>query len=395
MRKLTQEEVINRLQEIHKNEDGTPKYIYDEHFKYINKRTDVTVLCPKHGYFTINAWNHLRGQGCKECGLETISKKLRKSKEQFQKDLDNKCDGKYEAIGEYVKENIPIKIRCRTCGNEFVGKPIDLLFNRKVCDKCKVIYNKKEFKKDELIELFNQTHNQKYDYSILEDKIYYMSDNIDVICPKHGKFTTNVRRHLIKNGCKLCGYEKWNQARIVGVDVFRERLFDVNPNILFNNDDYIDTNTRMIFTCKKCGRTFYRTPTNIIFANPYCPNCESDKSRLEKEIKEFLEDNNIEYIYNCGKSYLDWIGKKRIDFYLPKYYIGIECQGLQHFEMVEYFGGEDGLKETQRRDREKKEICEKNNIKLLYYSNLHINYPYKVFEDKNELLIEILNYDRD
>ena len=80
---------------------------------------------------------------------------------------------------------------------------------------------------------------------------------------------------------------------------------------------------------------------------------------------------------------------------MPKYYIGIECQGIQHFEMVEYFGGEDGLKETQRRDREKKEICEKNNIKLLYYSNLHINYPYKVFEDKNELLIEILNYDRD
>lgn len=31
-----------------------------------------------------------------------------------------------------------------------------------------------------------------------------------------------------------------------------------------------------------------------------------------------------------------------------------------------------------------------HGIKLLYYSNLHIDYPYKVYEDKEELLKEIV-----
>lgn len=34
-------------------------------------------------------------------------------------------------------------------------------------------------------------------------------------------------------------------------------------------------------------------------------------------------------------------------------------------------------------------LCNKYGVKLLYYSNLHINYPYKVYEDEDELLNEI------
>ena len=42
------------------------------------------------------------------------------------------------------------------------------------------------------------------------------------------------------------------------------------------------------------------------------------------------------------------------------------------------------------RDNRKRKLCEEHGIKLLYYSNLGIEYPYKVYEDKNELLNEIL-----
>lgn len=40
----------------------------------------------------------------------------------------------------------------------------------------------------------------------------------------------------------------------------------------------------------------------------------------------------------------------------------------------------------------KRELCELNDVNLLYYSNLGIEYPYVVFEDKELLLKEIFNY---
>ena len=47
-----------------------------------------------------------------------------------------------------------------------------------------------------------------------------------------------------------------------------------------------------------------------------------------------------------------------LDFYLPEYNIAIECQGIQHFKRIEYFGGEKSFKEQKNRDTIKKELCE-------------------------------------
>lgn len=44
---------------------------------------------------------------------------------------------------------------------------------------------------------------------------------------------------------------------------------------------------------------------------------------------------------------------------------------------------------TIKCDNKKKKLCDKQGVKLLYYSNLGIEYPYDVFEDKDKLLEEI------
>ena len=43
-----------------------------------------------------------------------------------------------------------------------------------------------------------------------------------------------------------------------------------------------------------------------------------------------------------------------LDFYLPDYDIGIECQGRQHFAPVEKYGGVSGFEDTKIRDGIKK-----------------------------------------
>ncbi|NMQ18390.1 hypothetical protein E4P82_03755 [Candidatus Competibacter phosphatis] len=36
-----------------------------------------------------------------------------------------------------------------------------------------------------------------------------------------------------------------------------------------------------------------------------------------------------------------------IDVWIPKLKIGIEYQGIQHFNVIKHWGGEDGLRKTQ------------------------------------------------
>ena len=61
--------------------------------------------------------------------------------------------------------------------------------------------------------------------------------------------------------------------------------------------------------------------------------------------------------------------QQSLDFYLPKYNIAIEYQGRQHFEQVEKFHkNETEFKTQANRDEVKKILCEKNGIKLIYFT---------------------------
>jgi very-short-patch-repair endonuclease len=73
--------------------------------------------------------------------------------------------------------------------------------------------------------------------------------------------------------------------------------------------------------------------------------------------------------------------KLQLDFYLTDYNVAIECQGRQHFEIINEFGGEKIFMETQERDEIKKQVCEKHGVKLFY-----VNYNDNVKEKLDEIL---------
>ena len=78
-----------------------------------------------------------------------------------------------------------------------------------------------------------------------------------------------------------------------------------------------------------------------------------------------------------------------LDFYLPDFNIAIECQGGQHFSPIDLFGGEEFFNKTLLRDGIKNKLCAEHGIKIIYFSNAHIDYPYQVLESYNKLLNEI------
>lgn len=62
-----------------------------------------------------------------------------------------------------------------------------------------------------------------------------------------------------------------------------------------------------------------------------------------------------------------WLGLQSLDVFIPSLSVGIEYQGLQHYEPVAIFGGEDKFIETLERDERKRRLCKENGVKLIYW----------------------------
>lgn len=85
----------------------------------------------------------------------------------------------------------------------------------------------------------------------------------------------------------------------------------------------------------------------------------------EQKTKESLIALNINFIQEYKFS--DCKNKKPLpfDFYLPDYNICIECDGIQHFKPIKYYGGEEKFIQRQQNDKIKTQYCKNNNIKLI------------------------------
>ncbi len=63
-----------------------------------------------------------------------------------------------------------------------------------------------------------------------------------------------------------------------------------------------------------------------------------------------------------------WLQGQEIDIFIPDLNIGIEYDGIQHFKAIDVWGGEEALKENQKRDSEKNKKCLENNIQLIRFN---------------------------
>ena len=79
------------------------------------------------------------------------------------------------------------------------------------------------------------------------------------------------------------------------------------------------------------------------------------------------------------------------DIFISGLNVAIEYQGIQHFQPIEFFGGEKNFERQLIRDREKYELSKENNVYLVY-----INYDEEISEEliKNKVN-NILNADKD
>lgn len=368
--------------------------------EYINSHSKVTIQCKKCGnVFSKIAGDHLTSKsgGCLKCrnfkkknnpsSVKKTQRRLKIDIETIQQRIFDLCGDKliYD-ISEYKNTNKPITFKCTECGQEF-KRDVNALMYNPTCPNCNGKPRNRKYDNDEFIKLANEIHGNKYDYS---ETIYELSDKkITVICHEldifgneHGKFYVTPHAHIgtMKSGCPKCSkkHKKTTEEFIAESNWLHDFAYD------YSKTDYINATTPVCIICPEHGE-FYQKP-NCHLNGSGCPTCK--QSKTERKLKKLFKQENIDFIsqYKC-----EWLGRLSLDFYIPELKIGIEVQGLQHYRPVAYWGGEDNFQKIIERDKLKKSLCNQNDVKLIYYSELNIDLPPGTITNVSDLLKLIEN----
>jgi very-short-patch-repair endonuclease len=359
-KKLTQEEFVEKAKNIHGN-----KYNYSL-VEYINTKTNIKIICKKHGEYLQLPYVHLRGNGCSKCSNNC--KKY--TTEEFIVKANIKHNNKFDySLVEYVGSKNKIKIICKEHG-EFLQLP-NVHLNGFGCAKCSGTY---KYTTEEFIVKANIKHNNKFDYSLVN---YINSINkIKIICKEHGEFLQSANSHLDGFGCAKCS----------GIYKYTTEEFIVKANIKHNNKfdyslvNYINCTNKIKIICKEHGE-FLQLPRDHLHGYG-CQKC-GQTSKGETKIEKFLEEYNFKYILQHKFNDCKHIFLLRFDFYLPKYNICIEYDGIQHYKPIKWFGGEKAFIKTQIRDEIKTNYCKENNIHLI-----RISYNENIIEKLEQFFIQ-------
>lgn len=60
-----------------------------------------------------------------------------------------------------------------------------------------------------------------------------------------------------------------------------------------------------------------------------------------------------------------WLGRQHLDIWLPRWKVAVEYHGAQHFQPVEFFGGEAAYEANVERDTRKAALCAANGVTLI------------------------------
>ena len=346
-------------------------WIYELADKFLIKRNNPLDVCIK----CYNEHNHSGQKYTQEEFIEKV-KKLHQNKKHlsFEKTI-------------YKDSHTKATVTCEKHG-DFDIQAAHILDKDFDCKYCKKEYKNKKSSEEYYNKFIKEAKNKwpEIDYSITEPCYTGRHNDYEICCKEHG--IQKVKGHtFLKKGCPKCDCGEGYIDRQYTTQEFINELKKVYNDLYdFSETKYINWHTKVKVKCEKHGY-FYREPIRLLKEKRGCPYCT--KSLLENEFSKFLDNNNIKYERECLFDFLD---KKRIDFYLSDYNVGIECQGRQHFYQNSKYNENIDINEVIKNDKYKFDICKEHGIKIYYYTNVNYTGEYfsKLFKNKEELLNNIL-----
>lgn len=273
------------------------------------------------------------------------------NKEKISNDLTGKRFGRLVALkptGNKRRRYIEWECLCDCGGTAFVASG-DLTYGSVTSCGCK----------NAIIDLVGQKFDKLTVVKLLEEKgptgqaMWECVCDCGVIVKRRG---TDLRyRNTHSCGSATCmGIEKDMTGMVFG-----------KLTVISKSDFKNSYSNHTYWNCKcECGNDCVINGHNL--RSGQTKSCGCLLSTGEMKIAQLLNYNKI--VFEQQKRFdgcnLHDGGKCRFDFYINNHYL-IEYDGQQHFESVDFFGGEEKFIIQQERDQYKNQWCKENNIPLI------------------------------
>lgn len=376
-RAITTQEFIDRAKRMHGN-----KYDYSR-VAYASNRGKVEIVCKRHGSFWQRPYEHWKGKGCNKCGVEQRTEKRTFTLEEFIKKAREIHGTRYDySQVKYVNSNIKVKIVCPSHG-AFWQTPAGHCTGRDGCPKCSIQdkRDKLAYTTEQFITESAKVHNNKYDYSFA---VYVNNKTkVEIICPKHGKFSQLAQHHLRGRGCTKCGADENSKRSRSTTGEFINKARQVHGDLYdYSLVDYVTVSIKVTITCKRHG-DFSQTPSDHL-SGCGCPLCQL--SNGEERVGDILTRWGIKFTRQ--KKFVKCKNKHLLpfDFYfqIGKHYILLEYDGIHHFSPVDYFGGIEHFERTKQNDIIKTRFAQDNGFVLIRIKYTQFNNIESILRDEIE-----------
>ena len=403
--------------------------------RFINTATKIKhrhEICGHTWVITPGSFIH-GGSRCPKCTATGVMR----STESYRKEVEEKTNGEFSVLGEFVNTRTKMKFVHNACGTVLEKSPSNFNHFGAACPKCRTF--KKRWTPDDYRKEVREATNGGY--RVLSD---YINSSIKIPhCHLECGHVWQVAPNSFINGgarCPKCTRLKKTDAQfkaevfdIIGDEYsflepyngydkkIRARhntcgfVWELSPNNFLHNkarcpicvnnkrienrspnnyrkevaevsngeykvlEDYINTTEKLKHLHIECGHVWEISPHGFINSGTRCPNCLY--SRGEKAVADILDSLSIEYIREHTFEYL---GRKRYDFFIPSLNIAIEYDGEQHFMPVRYWGGEEYLESVRQSDALKNDFCDFMEIDLL-------RIPYWEFDNIDEIVANFID----
>lgn len=197
----------------------------------------------------------------------------------------------------------------------------------------------------------------------------------------------NHALHYCKANTTLTFYGESAEKIAYGLKECGVDYLIAHPDTCAKIYNHSDINDPQFIPCmgRKLSKLLHDISEEII---RYCPshcigNAELYRKTLHSIFKSLDIDKNLyEYVrwkseyemYSLLKMFYpdtmfqyrsEWLGRQSLDAYVPSIKVGFEYQGRQHYESVDFFGGQETYEHQVKNDALKKKKCKQNGVLLV------------------------------
>ena len=180
------------------------KYDYSQVHQFKQQKKErVKIICPTHGVFKQNPFDHYSGSGCPKCWEEIRSEVLTIPWEDILKSFRETHGEKYQYTSD-DSENSSSKLRLICSKHGGFTQDVTSHKHGQGCPKCgrERISEFLTTPWEEVLKSFRETHKDEYEYT--PETYTLLETPMEMFCKKHGRFEQTPKNHRNGSGCPVC-----------------------------------------------------------------------------------------------------------------------------------------------------------------------------------------------